>query len=561
MIMFEQKLKDHLKKELGEDVVLEIPPDFSMGDYALTCFTFAKKLKKNPNQIAQDFVKQIKKPDFVEKLETKGAYVNFFLKKSKLAERLLSNIFKEKDDYGSAKLGKGKTIVIDFSSPNIAKPFSIGHLRSTMIGNSLYKIHTKLGYKVVRVNHLGDWGTQFGKLIVAHLKWGDKNRLKKEPIQYLLDIYVRFHEEAEKNKELEDQAREWFKKLEDGDAQAQKLWAEFKHLSLDEFRKLYDILGVDFDSYNGESFYNDKIEDAIKTVEKKDICELNEGALIVPLKTMTPLMLRKSDEASTYAARDLAAIFYRIKTYKPEKIIYVVGAEQTLHFQQLFSVAELCGISKEKLTHVAFGLYRFPEGKMSTRKGKVIFMEDVLNKSIELARKVIDEKNPKLNDKENVAQVVGVGAIIFGDLVNDRVKDVLFDWNKILDFEGDTAPYLQYTYARASSIIRKAKEEKLIVSEKVDFEMIKEEVEQRLVSKLSRFQNSIFDALNNYKPHIIAQYLLELARTFNEFYHKCPCIQEKDKDVKTARLLLIDCSRQVIRNGLDLLSIRLVEEM
>lgn len=559
--MFESKLKKDVEKALGREVTFETPPDSNLGDIAIPCFTFAKELKKSPNLIAQEFAQKIKKPNYIAEIKSIGPYVNLFYDKTKLSQAVLENIFEAKEKYGSSKDGKGKTIAMDFSHPNIAKPFGIGHLRSTIIGNSLYNLHRFAGYKVARINHLGDWGTQFGKLIYANLTWGDRKRLKKEGLKYLLEIYIKFHSEAEKNPELEEKAREWFKKLEDGNSEALKLWVKFKKISLDEFKRIYKILDVSFDSYNGEAFYSDKMDAIFESINKKGFIEKDEGAEIVRIEGKTPCMLRKSDEASTYALRDLAAIKYRIDTYKPEKILYVVGSEQKLHFEQIFAVAQKMNWNTQ-LKHINFGFYLSPEGgKMSTRKGKTILMEEVLNETIALARKTIEEKNPNLKNKEEVAQTVGVGAVIFGDLVNDRIKDIVFNWEKILDFEGDTAPYLQYTYARASSIVRKAKEQKLTPELNIDFSALQEESERKLVVLASHFAEYVKDALNQYKPHILAQYLLEFGRAFNEFYHKCPCTQEPDINKKKARLLLIECSRQVLKNGLSLLGIKTVEEM
>ncbi len=413
------------------------------------------------------------------------------------------------------------------------------------------------------MNHLGDWGTQFGALIYAHLNWGDRKKLETEPIKYLLELYVKFNKEVEKKPELQEQAKQWFKKLETGDAEALKLWSRFKHLSLDEFRKIYKLMNVEFDSYNGESFYQDKVGPAIELIQKKKLAKIDQGALVVPMpEGMPPCILRKSDEASTYASRDLAAIKYRIETYKPEKILYVVGAEQTLYFQQVFNVAEKMGWNRAKLVHVPFGLYLAPGGqKMATRKGELIKLDDVLKQTVAKAKKAIEDKNPNLKNKDKVAAQVAIGAIVFGDLMNDRVKDVVFDWEKILDFEGDTGPYLQYTHARACSIIRKAKEQKLAPSAKVDFSKLGGNAEQRVVKLLSEFGAKINEAIVHYKPHIVCQYLLELARTFSEFYHASPVLQETDEQTKRARLLLVDCARQVLKNGLGLLGIEAPEEM
>jgi len=560
--MFEEEIKKLLKKEVKEEIALEVPPDTKLGDYAFPCFTLAKTLKKNPVQIAKEIASKLKPTKNIAKITATGPYVNFFVNKGNQAENVLIDINYKKEKYGSSDEGKEKIISLDFSSPNIAKPFGIGHLRSTVIGNSLSLMHEHLGYKIVRLNHLGDWGTQFGALIYSYLTWGDRTNLKADPIHHLYDLYTKFNAKKEKDDKLQAVAREWFKKLEDGDKEATKLWAEFRHLSIHAFNKVYEKLGISFDANNGEAFFNDKIESAISLAEKKGITELNDGALIVPLADVpVPAMLRKSDKASTYLARDLAALLYRIKEYKSKGIVYVVGSEQKLHFEQLFAVARKLGV-KEDLNHVNFGMYLSTDGKkMSTRKGKLIFMEEVLEDVIDLAKKTIDEKNPELKNKDKVAQQIGVGAVVFGDLVNDRIRDITFDWEKILDLEGDTGPYLQYTYARASSIIRKAKEQKLKVGVKVNFEMLLQPVEQQVVSLLAEFPEKVKHSLNEYKPHILAQHLLATARHFNEFYHSCPCLKEENEELKMARLLLIDCTRSVIKTGLHLLGIESPEEM
>jgi len=542
--------------------LLSVPPDPKLGDYAFPCF----QLGKNPKEAAESLKKKFPKtklPEFIEKLDTAGPYLNFYIKHSTIAEETLSKIFKEKKNYGKQKIGNNKKIVIDFSSPNIAKPFGIGHLRSTVIGNSLYKTYHFLGYKPVGVNHLGDWGTQFGKLIVAYQKWGKEKQLEKDPIKYLLKLYVKFHAEAEKNEKLVEQAREEFKKLEDGDKNSLALWETFRDLSLAEFQKVYQMLEVDFDSYHGEAFYNDKMEAAIDDLQRKAPLTESEGALIVDLEAykMPPVLIKKSNKSTTYHTRDIAAASYRLKEYTPTKMLYVVGADQKLHFRQLFKVLDLAQMKKSEFVHVDFGMIKFPEGKMSTRKGNLIFLEEVLDKSIKLAEKIIEEKNPDLNNKSDVAKMVGIGAIIFADLSNDRTRNINFDWNRMLSFEGETAPYLQYTHARACSILRKVQREyRKGPSAKVNFELYSLAEEQALVKKLYEFPEIIVRVADTYKPHHLAQYLIGLAQQFNEFYHKCPVISEQDQQMK-ARLLLVDSTRQVLENGLKLLGIKAPEEM
>lgn len=542
-----------LKKE---DVVnlITTPPDQKMGDYAFPCF----KLGKNPKEEAEKLKKKIKLPNFIYKTEINGPYLNFFFKQSILAENTLSKIYQQAKNYGKSDLGKGKNILIEFSSPNIAKPFGIGHLRSTVIGDSLYKVYDFLGYKTLSVNHLGDWGTQFGKLIVAYKRWGKQKELQQDSIKYLLKLYVKFHKEAEKDESLNEQARVEFKKLEDGNKESLILWESFKELSLEEFKRIYHILDVKFDSFHGEAFYNNLLDKTIKELQQKVKTKISEGALIVDLEKekMPPMLLKKSDDASTYHTRDVAAAFYRLQKYKPEKIIYVVGSPQRLHFQQLFKVLELAGVNNNKFVHVDFGLIRFPEGKMSTRKGNVIFLEEVLDKAIALAEKIIEEKNPDLKNKKEVAKEVGIGAIIFGDLSNDRTRDINFDWNRMLSFEGETGPYIQYTHARACSILRKVGE----VSKHINFESLNLTEELTIIKKLNQFPEIIERVAQTYKPHHLAQYLIGLAQAFNEFYHKCPVISKQANTMK-ARLLLVDCVRQVLDNGLNLLGIKALKEM
>lgn len=560
--MFEQYIINTLKKSVKGEITLEVPPDSKLGDFAFPCFSLAKEMKKNPVQIAQELSKSLHKPEVVEKITSTGPYVNFFLNPKIVGKKVLELILKQKEKFGSSDIGKGKIAAVEFSSPNIGKPMHFGHLRSTVLGQSLSLMHEFMGYKVERLNYIGDWGTQYGKLIYAYLTWGNKKELDKCPIKYLVELYIKFNKEAEKNPELQEEARKWFAMLEKGNAEALSLWSKFNHYSLDEFRKIYKILGVEFDSYNGEAYYAPKAESAIELVEKKKLAVVDQGALIVRLKGFEmPMMLRKSNESTTYASRDIATLLDRIQTLNFDTLIYVVGHEQSLHFEQLFALMRLLGHNKN-FVHIAHGLYLSPEGgKMATRKGQAIFMEDVLNETIELAKKTIEEKNPDLKNKDKVAKEVAVGAIFFGDLLNDRMRDVVFDLHRILSFEGDTGPYLQYTHARASSIIRKAAKEKLKPSAKVDVFLLSDDAEIRVIKLLSHFPEKIKESLAQYRPHILAQYLIEFGRAFNEFYHKCPCLQEENKDLKLARLSLIEASRQLLENGLRLLNIPAPMEM
>ncbi len=553
-----KELMNLLNKKLQQDMtsLLEIPPDSSLGDYALPCFTLSKQLKKPPQQIAQELAKQLRAP-FLEKVEAKGPYLNFFINKQLRAQSVLSTILKKKENYGSAK-SKGKTVVIDMSSPNIAKAFGIGHLRSTIIGNSLRHVFVSQGYKVIRVNHLGDWGTQFGKLIVAYKKWGKEKELVKDPIRYLLSLYVKFHEEAEKAPELEDQARDWFKKLEQGNQEATSLWKRFSDLSIKDFKKIYNLLNVDFESYEGEAFYNEKMKPIIQELRDKKLLEESEGAWIVDLKPfgMPPALIMKKDGATLYLTRDLAAAFYRKKTYKADKLLYEVGSEQKLHFQQLFKIIELMGYSwAQECIHINHGLYLDQDRKkLATRKGKTIFMEEVLHEAISLARKVIQEKNPNLKNKDKVAQAVGVGAIIFGDLMNDRTNDIVFDMEKFLSFEGETGPYLQYTHARLCSILRNATIPRKFAPSSFDNE------EHQLIKQLETFPAVLQETLVQYKPSMLARYLLDLAQATNNYYVTHQVLKEKES-VRSARLALIAAIQLVLKKGLKLLNIKPLERM
>jgi arginyl-tRNA synthetase len=538
---------------------LETPPSPELGDFAFPCFKLAKLLKSAPARIAGDLATKLPASSFFTKIEARGPYLNFYCNRQLLAQLTLASVREEKESYGRQDTGLGKTIVIDFSAPNIAKPFGIGHLRSTVIGNALYRIFTALGYRCVGINHLGDWGTQFGKLIAAYRHWGDEDRLNADSITYLYELYVRFHSEAEKDEALETEARACFKKLEGGDEEAHMLWQRFRELSLSEFQRIYKILGVTFDSYQGESFYNEMLDNTVNEVEGKGLARLSEGALIVELdeEGMPPCLLRKQDGATLYATRDLCAAVYRQQMYNFDRMLYVVGADQALHFQQVFSVLKKMGHEwADRCIHVPFGLIRFKEGKMSTRQGTLVFLEDVLDRATQLAANIINEKNPSLAGKETVARQVGIGAVIFGDLSNDRIKDIEFDWDKVLDFSGETAPYIQYSHARICSILRKTPDRK----ENFDANLLATEEEQAVVSTLARFPAAICRAADTYKPSVLARYLLDLAKDFNKFYHQCPVLQAED-NTRQSRLALCDAVRQVLVNGLTLLGISAPQEM
>lgn len=552
---FEERIIKLLKPLVKEEIILEIPKDSKFGDYSFPCFNLAKKLKKGPNQIALELKTKIKIPSFIKKTESVGPYLNFFVNEELFANEIIKQILDKQEKYGSSNIGKGKTIIIDYSSPNIAKPFSIGHLRSTIIGNSLYKIYSCLGYKCRGINHLGDWGTQFAKLIVAYNKWGNKDKLKKDPINYLFELYVKFHKEAKYNSDLEDKARACFKELEAGNKKHLALWKQFKELSLKEYKRIYFTLDIKFDDYKGESFYNTLTDKTIKDLTNKKLTEVSDGALIIPLKDIPPVLLRKSDSTTLYATRDLAALFYRINKYKPHKIIYVVGSEQKLHFNQIFKVLILFDKKfKDIVVHVPFGMIRFADKKMSTREGNIIFLDDVIKKAIKLAKETTTKKNPKLQKKDVVANAVGVGAIKYADLSSDRTKDVIFDWDNILSFEGDTGPYLQYAYVRSKAILRKVslvKKSKIIISNPVEFELIKQ---------LAKYPEVIEEAANHNKPHLIANYTYKLTQLFNEFYQKCPVLKVEPY-LRYSRLNIVLAFSYTLKSALSLLGINTLEKM
>ncbi|PJI07295.1 MULTISPECIES: arginine--tRNA ligase [Clostridium] len=539
--------------------VIEIPPKKDMGDYALPCFQFAKILRKAPNMIAGELKDKIDKDGF-GKIESMGPYLNFFVDKADFAKETIEKVLNERDNYGHSKVGEGKKIIIEYSSPNIAKPFHVGHLFGTVLGSSLYKIFSAAGYTGIRINHLGDWGTQFGKLISAYKRWCDEEALYKDPIKELLRIYVKFHKEAEKAPELEDEARMYFKKLEDGEKEEVELWTKFKDLSLREFKRVYDELGVGFDHYTGESFYSDKMDAIEEELTSKGLLVESNGAKVVMLDdyNMPPCIIKKADGASIYATRDLAAAEYRKKTYDFDKCIYVVGLEQSLHFKQFLKVLELAGHEWAKdCVHVGYGLVRFAEGKLSTRNGDVIFLEDLLKESVLKTSEIIEKKNPDLKNKEDVSKKVGIGAVIFTYLKNGRERDIIFDWKEMLSFEGETGPYVQYTYARAKSILRKLgtakgdiKYDKLVSDEEFD-----------IVKHLENFKEVILNSIDRLEPSVITRYVIEVAKSFNKFYNMYNISNTEDEELKNARLALVEAVSIVIKSALKLIGIDVVEEM
>ena len=542
--------------------IMEIPPEEKMGDLALPCFVMAKKLHKNPVQIATELVEKLneqKNELGIEKAENVGAYCNIYFKRDLFVKKCFETL--QKNKYGVSQIGAGKTICMDYSSPNIAKNFHVGHLRTTIIGNSLYKIYQKLGYDVVRINHLGDWGTQFGKLIVAYKLWSSEAQIKETGIEELMRIYVKFENESKKDDALIVKAREWFVKMEQNDEEALKLWNWFKEISMIEFERVYKLLGVSFDSYLGESFYRDKVPALVEKLKGMELLVESQGAQVIDLEkyNMPPCLITKSDGGSIYHSRDIAAILYRKEKYDFEKCLYVTGLEQALHFKQIFKAIEVMGYDwYEGLVHVPYGLVSLAGEKLSTRNGTVIYAEDILKEAIERAYNAIIEKNPTLSDKEETAKKVGVGAVIFHDLFNQRIKNVDFSWKDVLNFDGITGPYVQYTYARAKSVLRKAGE--TVVVDDIDYTVLADDVTYSLVKVLAGYEDAVVNAAEKNEPSIVARYVISLTTVFNKFYHDCSILQAEEKK-KKARLLLTDLVRKILCEACGLLGMECPEEM
>lgn len=555
-----QRIAAHVDMEADKiEALIEIPPDKAMGDYAFPCFQLAKILRKAPPMIAADLAQKLDKGNEIDKVEAAGGYLNFFLNKGEYMKAILTDIRKAEGGYGASDMGSGKTVIVEYSSPNIAKPFHVGHLCTTVIGNSLEKIYRFLGYKTVRINHLGDWGTQFGKLISAFKRWGEEEALQADPIKELLRIYVKFHDEAKAQPELEVEARGYFKKLEDNDPEATALWKRFVDLSLQEFKKIYDLLHIEFDSYAGESFYSDKMDEIVSILEEKGLLEESENARVVNLEqfNMPPCIIRKSDGASIYATRDLAAALYRKRTYDFHKCIYVVGTPQALHFKQVFTTLQLAGFDWAKdCTHVGFGLVKFADKKLSTRSGDIILLEELLGESVKKTRQLMDTNNPNLEGKEEIAQMVGVGAVVYTFLKNNRERDIIFSWEDMLDFEGESGPYTQYTYVRGRSILRKAGE----VPAEADYSLLSTEDEFALVRLMEDFKLAVLDAADKNEPSIVTRHIAALARAFNKFYNS-HSILNAEEGLKNARLHLTEAVCAVIKTGIGLIGIEMPERM
>lgn len=549
------------KTELSENEVkelIEIPKDTSMGDFAFPCFKLAKILHKAPPVIAQELAGSVCLPEGVKKAEAAGGYLNFSMDRAAQVKAVLDNIRRDGKKYGGSSEGNGRHICIDYSSVNIAKPMHIGHLSSTVIGNSLYRIYNHMGYRSVGINHLGDWGTQFGKMIVAYKLWGNKKTIDEGGVDELVKLYVRFHQEAENNPELEDDARAWFRKIEENDPEAMELFGWFKEVTLNEVQKVYEMMGIHFDSYAGESFYNDKMDRVVNELREKNLLKEDQGAQIVDLSEykMPPCIILRSDGATLYATRDIAAALYRKDTYDFAKCLYVVAYQQDLHFRQWFKVVDLMGYDWAKdLYHVNFGMVSGKEGAFHTREGNFVKLKDVLNASIEKTHAVMMEKTPDLENSEKIAKDVGVGALVWSTLYNQRIKDIVFDWDTVLNFDGETGPYVQYTHARACSVLRKEKPQG-----EVDYNLLCDNESIELVTALGAFPDAVREAMNKNEPYLVSRSVMAICQAFNRFYYQQRIIAD-EQDVRNARLALTDATRSVLETGLYLVGLEAPERM
>ena len=574
MINFKKEIAEQISKSINISVekleaYIEVPKDSSNGDYAFPCFRLAKELKKAPQQIAQEIEQTIEiDENIIEKTEVAGAYVNFYVNRQTLAKEICDNFGTEENFWGRVpkvpkESSKVSTIVIDYSAPNIAKPFHIGHLRSTVIGQALYNIYKYLGYNVIGVNHLGDYGTQFGKMIEGYKMWGDEYDIENDPINELTKIYVRINNLCKEDENVLQACRNNFKKLEDGDEYCTEIWNKFKELSLKEFQRVYDLLGITFDSYNGEAFYSDKMDEVIELLDKAGVLKDSQGAKVVEMedKNMPPLIVIKSNGSTTYATRDLAAILYRTRTYDFTKDLYVVSYEQTLHFRELFEVAKHLGIEEKYLKgleHVPFGMVQLKSGKMSTREGNVIKLEDLLNEAISRAKNIIESKNPNLENKDEVAKKVGIGAIVFNDLSNSRIKDEIFDWDDILNFQGETGPYIQYTYVRTKSIVEKAGG--IPDLKEVNTKFLIDDASKNILKLIYNFEDILVQVTDKNEPSILSRYLIDLAKAYSLFYNENKIIAD-DKDMQNARVYLTYMVGNVLKIGAQLLGMQMPDKM
>lgn len=560
---YKKKVAEVIKSKVDIELeaiekLIEIPPQAEMGDYAFPCFQLAKIFRRDPNIIAKELKDKINQDSF-KKVENLGAYINFFIDKSGLIKNTLEKILSEGDNYGSSNIGEGKTICIEYSSPNIGKPFHVGDLFSTLIGNSLYQLFTKEGYKVQRLNHLGDWGSKFGKLISAYKRWGNEEALERDSISELLRVYVKFHEEAQKDSLLEDEGRAYFKRLKEKDEEAEDLWMKFRDLSLREFEKIYDIFNIKFDSYLGEAFYDDKIEELFNELRERDILSESNGAQVVMLDkyNMPPCILLKDDEETIYAARDLVTAIYRKKNYDFYKCIYVTEAPESLYFKQIFKVLELLEYQWAKdCINVGFGLVKFKDRRNFTRKGEVVILEDLIKKSVDKILEGINENNPNLENKEEVAEKIAVGALIFTYLRSPREKNIIFDLKEILSFDGETGPYVQKLYGIAKGMLKRGGD----IDIAPNFGKLNSKEELELVKILEKFTGKIHNATDKLEPSIMTRYIIEVANKFNKFYSVHSLLNLDDKELMKARLVLVEATCQVMKNALALIGIEVVEE-
>ena len=552
-----------IEKEINIDVydLIKEIDDSSKGDYTFPCFSLAKDLHKAPMDIANSLAESIK-DESIDKIESVNGYLNFFINKEYLTKIVFNEYDKVRSDYGKEK--HDETVLVEYSSPNIAKPFHIGHMRTTLIGHALYNIYKFLGYNTIGINHLGDYGTQFGKLIEGYKLWGEEYDLSTDAIDKLVEIYVRINQLCEEDETVLDRCRENFKLLEEGDKYCVDLWQKFKDLSLDEFNKTYDRLGIKFDSIKGEASYVDSIDEVVNILEKNNKLQVSDGATIVDLEEdgiNTPCIIKKTDGSSIYASRDLAAIRYRANTYDFNKCIYVTGYEQDLHFKQVFTVAKYLDLDEKYvngLEHVSYGLYSLKEGRMSTRKGNFIKLDDVLDEAIDRAKKIILEKNPELEDLNEVAKKVGIGAVVFSDLYNSRIKDEVFDMDEMLKFNGETSPYIQYMYVRIKSILRKNDSEVLLNN--VKYDKLLEGSSYELVKLIYRFNDVLNDVISKNEPYILSRYLIKLATTYSEYYNEVKILSDND-DERNSRIYLIWVVSEILKTGCNLLGIEMPERM
>ncbi len=573
MVNFREEIANILEDKLNKDQkvmtreeiesAIEVPPNSDMGDYAFPVFSLAKVFRKNPAIIAKEVVDSISS-EYFEKVESKSAYINFYINKLKLSSEILSEIKEKQEDFGKPGIGEGKNVVVEYSSPNIAKPFHIGHIRSTVIGDSIKRIYNFLGYNTISYNHLGDYGTQFGMLIVAIKRWGDKEVIMNNPIPELLKLYVKINTEVELDPELRDECRNWFARLENKDEEALELWQWIRDVSLMEFNKVYKMLDIEYDTFKGESFYSDYMPAEVEQLEKSGALVESEGAKIVDLSKydLPPALIIKSDGSTIYITRDIAAAHYRHTEHKPYRNIYVVGSQQILHFQQLKGILKEMGYDwSDEVVHVPFGMVALEEGTLSTRKGRVVYLEDVLNKSVEKVKEILtkreEEKGEKIENKEELAAQVGIGAVKFQELFNQRIKDYVFSWDKTLAFEGETGPYVQYVHTRTCSLLEKGNFD---INNKIDPSLLKSDEEYNILRTLYNFTDVVIDAHEKYEPYFITRYTVELARAFNRYYNHTQIIIE-DELLKNTRLMLCYAVKNVIKEGLSLLGIASPEKM